>query len=56
MRNLAGIKQLPTLAVGKDLPATDHARIEEIQVLAARPGDRSILIRYYEACPWFMTS
>src|SRR6266536_3797682 len=33
------IEQLPWFAIGVDGPATDHARIEEIQTLFARPVD-----------------
>src|SRR6266536_1387874 len=33
------VEQLPGFAIGVDGPATDHARIEEIQTLFARPVD-----------------
>jgi hypothetical protein len=40
--NGTSVEQLPWLTVGIDAPAANHARIEEIQALLARPVDLSV--------------
>ena len=50
----AAVQQVPGLAVGVDRPAADHARVEEVQALVARPVDLAVRFGDQHRLAWWI--